>query len=111
MLPFVVGAQFGEIDNFILRVSTFINNIIVPFVFVIAFLVFIIGVVRYFVAGAADEEKRSAARSLALWGIGGLVLISVVWGVVNVLANGLGQGLDENVDRPDSIPSVPVGRS
>ena len=112
VVPVVVGAQFGEVDNFFTRVTDFINNILVPFVIVVAFLIFIIGVVRYFVLRDEDDTDREKARDLMLYGIGGLVLITIVWGVVNLLGGGFGDLLGENTDALDSnlIPKGPDAR-
>ncbi len=62
-----------------------INNVLVPLVFAIAFVVFIWGVFQYFIQGGADEEKREAGKSLMLWGIIGFFVMASVWGLVNIL--------------------------
>lgn len=110
-LPLMAGAQFGKIDGFFLNISEFINDIVVPFVFVAAFVLFIIGVARYFIYEGAAEEKEKA-QSLMLWGILGFVLMASIWGIVNLLAGGLGEGLDTDTGAIDAgaIPTVPTNR-
>lgn len=62
-----------------------INNVAVPLLFALAFIVFIWGVFQYFIAGGHDEEKRETGKSLMLWGIIGFFVMVSVWGLVNIL--------------------------
>lgn len=66
-------------------VIDFINNIAVPLVFALSFIVFIFGVFRYFIAGAANEEKRKSGRDIMIYGIIGFVVMICVWGIVHIL--------------------------
>ena len=63
----------------------FINNIAVPLVFALSFIVFIFGVFYYFIAGAANEEKRGKGRDIMIYGIIGFVVMIAVWGIVHIL--------------------------
>lgn len=76
------GITFAAFVNEIIAV---INLVIIPLLVGAAFLVFIWGVVNYFFLHAGEEEKRREARSFALWGVLGLVLLFSLWGVVNIL--------------------------
>ncbi|MGB4076428.1 MAG: pilin [Minisyncoccia bacterium] len=67
-----------------------INAILVPLVFAIAFIVFIWGVFEYFIAGAANEEKRKEGRNLVVYSLIGFFLMISVWGIVNLLVNSFG---------------------
>jgi len=67
-----------------------INTVIVPVIFALAFLVFVWGVVNYFVLNAGDEAKRAEGRAFVLWGLLGMVLLFSVWGFVNLLLSTLG---------------------
>ena len=102
LTPVVVLAQFGEINEFFGNIVVFINDVLVPLVFAIAFLVFIWGVFQYFILGAGDETKRDNGKQLMLYGIIGFVVMVSVWGIVNVVSQGL--GLDEENIR--TIPNV-----
>jgi hypothetical protein len=62
-----------------------INNVLVPLVFAIAFIVFIWGVFMYFIQGGSDEEKRTKGQQLMLYGIIGFFVMVSVWGLVNIL--------------------------
>lgn len=106
LVPLVAFAQgdFIGLSSLLRNITAFINGTLVPFIFTIAFLVFIWGVVQYFILGSEDDEKRKGAKQLMLWGIIGFVLMVSVWGIVNLLAGGLGLA-DEEIE---SIPSGPI---
>jgi hypothetical protein len=67
-----------------------INNYIVPVVFAVAFLMFLIGVYRYFIAGGASEEKVQEGQKFVLWSVIGFVIMFSIWGLVNLFINTLG---------------------
>lgn len=82
----------------------FLNGTIVPFLLAIAFLVFIWNTVRYFIIGGAEHEKQTEARSLALWSITAFVIIVSMWGIVNLVARGVGLN-NQNAITPDYMGS------
>ncbi|MES2668634.1 MAG: pilin [Patescibacteria group bacterium] len=86
-LPFVASAQVTATDAASLGSGLIglINNVAVPLLFALAFIVFIYGVFQYFIAGGHDEEKRETGKSLMLWGIIGFFVMVSVWGLVNIL--------------------------
>lgn len=67
-----------------------INNVIVPVIFALTFLVFIWGIMNYFFLNGGDEVKRSEGRQFALWGILGMAVLFSVWGFVSLLLSTLG---------------------
>ena len=67
-----------------------INTVVIPVVFALVFLVFIWGVVNAFFLNSANETKRAEGRSLAFWGIFGMVILFSVWGIVYLLLSTLG---------------------
>jgi hypothetical protein len=86
------------LDGFI----ALLNEAVLPFLIVIAFLVFIWNATQYFIFQSTSEEGRASAKSLALWGIIGFVFISSLWGIVNLFAEGL-QLNNPNPVAPDYI--------
>ena len=107
LLPLAVQAQFGEVDTFITDTSGFINDILIPILLAVAFLVFIIGVARYFLAAGEDTEgSRKQGKSLMLWGVFAFVVIVSIWGIVTLIAN----GLDLDSEKLKSVPKPPTGR-
>jgi hypothetical protein len=80
------------IQDFILDVVSFLNSSIVPFLFAIAFLVFVWNAVRYFVIGGSNETEQEKARSLATWGLAAFIIMVSLWGIVNMFVSGFGIG-------------------
>lgn len=96
--PFMAAAQtvFTITDN----VKKLLNNVI-PILLIIGTIVFLWGVIMFLTAGA-DEEKRTNARSLMIYGLVGLFVMVAVWGIVNVLVGFFGVG-------GTGIPTSPGG--
>jgi hypothetical protein len=92
----------SELTTFVESILGAIDSLVIPVIFAIAFLVFIWGVFRYFIAGAAQEEKREEGKKFVMWGIIGFVVMISVWGIVRLLINTLGF---ENVTRP-CLPTI-----
>ncbi len=65
------------------RIVPLVDGVLMPFLYSIAFLVFIFGIVRFFFFGG--EENREKGKQFALWGLIGLVLLFSLWGIVNLL--------------------------
>jgi NADH:ubiquinone oxidoreductase subunit 2 (subunit N) len=63
----------------------FINTVLVPVIFALAFIVFIFGVFQYFILARGNEEAQGQAKSLMLWGLIGFFVMVSVWGLVNIL--------------------------
>ena len=62
-----------------------VNWVLVPILMAIAFIVFLWGVYKYFIQGAANEEDRKTGRQFVLWGVIGFVIITSIWGLVNIV--------------------------
>ncbi len=92
-----LNTNSGTIQNVLCKVGDFLNAAI-PIVIVLAVLYFIWGVISYVIAG--DEEKKSSARSVMIYGIVGLAVIVGVWGLVNLLLDSFGVGNVQNVNLP-----------
>lgn len=99
----IAGGQDGEIGSFLGNVLGFIDNVVIPFILAIGFLVFIWGIFKYFILGGANDEAKESGKSLIMYAIGGFVVILAFWGIVNILSNGL--GLEDTLD---SVPTVQV---
>jgi hypothetical protein len=62
-----------------------INNILVPVLFALAFIVFVWGAFTTFIIGAQSEETKETGKNLMLWGLIGFFVMVSVWGLVNIL--------------------------
>jgi len=114
VLPIIAGAEEpvgladgngGPLETLLGNILQFSNNVLIPFIIGIGFLVFVWGMFQYFIAGGANDEKKEAGKSLMIYATLGFVLIIVFWGVVNLVANSSGlQGEDIN----DQVPDIPA---
>ena len=91
------GGNFGVLLNNILL---FTNNILIPFILGIGFLVFVWGMFRYFIAGGANEEAKESGKSLMIYAILGFLLIIVFWGIINLLAQSSGLQSEQLISNP-----------
>jgi len=89
-LPLVGQAADPSLQGFIAGTNNFINAILIPAVLAIAFLVFTVNVVRFFIIGGTSEEGQKKAKALALYSVGAFVFILSFWGIVNLLTESSG---------------------
>jgi len=99
VFPLFAAAQVDSLQELGAFIIDLINNVAVPLVFAIAFIVFIWGIFQYFIQGGHDEEAKDKGKSLMLWGLVGFFIMVSVWGLVNILTGTL------NTD--ESIPELP----
>lgn len=59
-----------------------VDRAIVPFIYTLAFVVFLYGIVRFFFS--TSEENRKKGRDFALYGIIGFFVMFSVWGLVRL---------------------------
>lgn len=117
MLPFAIAsAQIassqgggGEFETLLKNILDFTNDVLIPFIIGIGFLVFVWGMFKYFIAGGADEGKREEGKSLMIYATLGFVLIIVFWGIVNLLTSSLFSSSDLDLDIND-VPELPKTR-
>lgn len=102
--PSISLAAPANLQNFIAGFITVLGKIIIPFIFFIAFLMFVIGVFRFFILDSHTEEGRTAAKSLVIYSIIFFVFAIIFWGIINLLTTSTGlQGEKQPV--PDYICS------
>lgn len=105
ILPVFVHAQTfngAVLGAYTAGIIDFINKYLIPFIWAIAFIVFLWGVYSYFIAGGADEEKRSQGKQLVMWAVIGFVIMTSLWGIVNLLTNSFGFG-GQNAPKPPTF--------
>jgi hypothetical protein len=106
ILPMVALAadDFGEINKFVDKIASFINDTLIPLLFGVALLVFLWGIFKYFILGGGDEGKREEGKQLMLWAIIGFVVMVSIFGIVNMIAGGLNLSEQQEIQ---NIPNVP----
>lgn len=104
-LPVLALAQtVNSVQDLASFVINLINNVAVPLVFALAFIVFIWGVFRYFILGGHDPKKRDEGKGLMIWGIVGFFLMVSVWGLVHILTGTL--NLNNGPQLPPQVQQV-----
>ena len=77
--------------------TDFIYTIFIPFLFGIAFLIFIYNAVKYFVVESNNEKGRENAKNLALYSIGAFVFLIIFSGLVRILTEFTGLEKEKQV--------------
>jgi hypothetical protein len=107
--PLVSQAQLtsgngGAFEELLRNILIFSNEVLIPFIIGLGFLVFVWGMFQYFIAGGANEESREKGRKLMVNAVLGFVVIIVFFGVINMLTSSTGlQG-----DTLRDLPTVPI---
>jgi hypothetical protein len=90
-LPLVSSAaqlnNISDVGSFIINT---INNVIVPVLFAVAFIVFLWGAFNTFILGANSEDVKEKGKNLMLYGLIGFFVMVSIWGLVNILTNTVG---------------------
>lgn len=98
------GGAFGTLLGNILQ---FTNNVLIPFILGIGFLVFVWGMFQFFIVGGANDEAKAKGKSLMIYATLGFVLILIFWGIIQLLATSTGfnnQNIDNLVPKVKTIP-------
>jgi hypothetical protein len=99
--PFIVGAQtVNSVQSAGSFLIGLINNVAVPVVFALAFIVFVWGVFQVFVLGGTNEEAKEKGRALMLYGLIGFFVMVSVWGLVHILTG--------SVSLTNQVPDYPT---
>lgn len=112
LTPFLASAQLatgggdlGPFQNLLENILIFTNNVLIPFIIGIGFLVFVWGMFKFFIVGGANDDAKESGKSLMIYATLGFLLIIVFWGVVNLLADSTGLEGDtlQNVPKVKTI--------
>lgn len=96
LVPGLVIAQSGAYadlstaQRILISLTYFMNSVLMPLLFGIALLFFLVNATRFFIIEGGDESGREKARRLATYGILGFVFLASIWGIVNLFISGFG---------------------
>lgn len=99
-LPLVSFAAVNNLSDVGAFIINIINNILVPVIFAIAFIVFVWGAFNTFILGANSEDTKEKGKNLMLWGLIGFFVMVSVWGLVNILTGTVSFGNNSGVTPP-----------
>lgn len=83
----------------VVKMFTDLGMKIIPFLGVVAFLVFVLGVGR-FIRAAGNERELKESKNLLIWGIIGLFVLTTIWGIMVFLRSEFGW------NSPVGIPQI-----
>jgi len=96
----IIPANAGPFGALLANIIGFSNNVLIPFILGIGFLVFVWGMFKFFIVGGANDEEKDKGKSLMVWATLGFVLVIIFWGIINLVADSTGLG-----NKPlDNIP-------
>jgi len=74
-----------NIQTFLGFFTCVINNSVIPLIFAVAIVMFIWGVVQFFILNSDEEAKRAQGKQFMIWGVIALAVMLSVWGLVAIL--------------------------
>lgn len=83
LVAFAAPQTFGQVVNLLL----WYLQLMVPIIFALTFIVLSWGVVKSWIMNDGNAEKVGEGKTLVLWGIIGLLVMSGVWGILALLRN------------------------
>lgn len=86
-LPTHVVLAASSVQELIFDITKFIGKVLLPFLFSLALLFFLVNIARYFILKSAETSEREKARVYALYSIGAFVIILSIWGIVNLFTS------------------------
>lgn len=105
-LPLVSLAAINNLSDAGSFIINTINNILVPVLFAVAFIVFLWGAFSTFILGANSEETKEKGKNLMLWGLIGFFVMVSIWGLVNILKDTVSFG--NNAGPGGGVPKAGV---
>ena len=109
-LPLVSFAAVNNISDVGTFIINTINNVLVPVIFAIAFIVFLWGAFSAFILGHNSEDAKERGKNLMLWGLIGFFVMVSVWGLVNILTGTISFGNNTGVSGGTPKAGVQVGQ-
>ena len=79
----------GGLDGFIKNVDEMIINPLIYFLFALAVVFFLYGVLE-FILNQENEEAKTKGKSHMMWGVIGIVIMMSVFTIMNILLSTLG---------------------
>ena len=76
-----------NVQTFLGFFTCIINNSIIPLIFAVAIVMFIWGVVQFFILNSDEEAKRAQGKQFMIWGIIALTVMLCVWGLVAIVGH------------------------
>ena len=79
-----------KFQDLLCYITKIINDSVIPLIFAVATVMFVWGVVQFFIINADEEKKRAQGKQFMIWGIVALAVMLSVWGLVGILSTTFG---------------------
>lgn len=89
------GTKIEKLQDILKLANCYISTGFVPIIFTLAFIYFILGVIKYVISDS--EKDKEKGRKFMIWGIVALFAMVSVWGLVKVIGNTFGLTADVKV--------------
>lgn len=106
LVSFAAINNVSDVGNFIINT---INNVIVPVIFAVAFIVFIWGAFSTFILGANSDDVKAKGKNLMLYSLIGFFVMVSIWGLVNMLTGTAGFGNNSGITGGTPKAGVQIG--
>jgi|ERR1035437_2086705 uncharacterized membrane protein YidH (DUF202 family) len=91
---FSTKIAYASLDSFITNVDNTIINPLILFLFALAVVYFIYGVLE-FLMNQESEDKKTSGKSHMLWGVVGITIMLGVWTILGMVISTFGiKGVD-----------------
>jgi succinate dehydrogenase/fumarate reductase cytochrome b subunit len=94
----VAFAASASLNEFIGNVDNMIINPLILFLFALAVVYFLYGILE-FIMNQENEEKKTSGKSHMLWGVIGIVIMLGVWTLLGIVTSTL--GIDKSEINPE----------
>ena len=78
-------AATKKLQDYILLITDFIGNTLIPFFFALALFFFLVNMTRFFILKGGDAYARDQARTFAMYGLIAFVFLVSIWGITNII--------------------------
>ncbi len=85
----LVNIASADIPSFIGKVEQVILNPLIGFMFALALVYFLYGLVE-FIINRDSDDKRTQGKSHMLWGIVGMFIMIAAFGIINLIKTTIG---------------------
>ena len=98
----IAHADSAQLDSFIAKVDSNIINPLISFLFALAVLYFLYGVLQFFL-NQTNEEKKTSAKNHMMWGVIGMTIMMSAFAIINMILRTLNiEGIDARRGTVDS---------
>lgn len=93
-----IAQQLTGTETFFRSVARIISTILIPLVMTVALLLFFWGLVMYI--RSVSPGSKEEGKSIMIWGIVALFVMTSVWGIVRLIRTELGINQNGNIEIP-----------